>query len=237
MRYSTLIAKKEYKGYFNSPTAYIVLTVFLLMAGWFFSSPLFLNNSSDLRSLFSIIPIVYLFFVPAITMGLISREKHSGTLETLTTLPIQDNEIVMGKFMASVGLVATGLLFTLVHLVTIVLLGTNIDYGAIFCGYLGLLLLGAVYSSIGIFTSSLTNNQIISFIISFLIVAFFFILDFTLQLLPSGLVGVFQYLSTGYHLSNISRGVIDTRNIVYFLSLTALFLKLATIVMESRKWK
>ncbi len=237
MSYTALIAKKEIKSYFNSPTAYIVLTVFLLMAGWFFSSPLFLNNSSDLRTLFGIIPIIYIFFIPAITMGLISKEKNIGTIETLTTLPIKDSEIIYGKFWASMGLIVTGLLFTGVHLITITLLGTNVDFGAIFCGYLGLILLGAVYSSIGIFTSSLTDNQIISFIISLLIVSFFFMIQFTLQILPSGLVGFFQYISTGYHLSNISRGVIDTRNIVYFLSLTALFLKLATIVMESRKWK
>ncbi|MCK4312673.1 MAG: ABC transporter permease subunit [Candidatus Cloacimonetes bacterium] len=237
MNYASLIAKKEIKGYFNSPAAYIVLVIFLLLCGWFFTNPLFINNQAELRSLFGIIPIIYLFFVPAITMGLIAREKSSGTIELLTTLPVKDSEIIMGKFWASLALIGIGLLFTLIHFLTIVFLGKNIDYGAIFCGYLGLILLGGVYSSIGIFTSSITNNQIVSFIISFFIVFFFFILQYSLMFIPSFLVGIFQYLSIGYHFSNIARGVIDTRNIIYFLSLIVLFLKLSKIALNSRKWK
>lgn len=232
-----IIAKKELKNYFNSAAAYIVLVVFLLLSGWFFASPLFVNNQAELRSLFNIIPIIYLFFIPAVTMGLIAREKSSGTIETLTTLPINDNEIILGKFFASLRFIGIGLLFTLVHLLTIVVLGKNIDYGSIFCGYIGLILLSGVYSSIGIFTSSLSDNQIISFIISFLIVFFLFILEYSLFFIPSSLVGFFQYLSIGYHFSNLTRGVVDTRNIVYFISLIVIFLKLAVSVMESRKWK
>ncbi len=237
MSYIGILAKKEMKGYFNSLSAYIILVVFLLISGWFFTSPLFLNNQADLRSLFGIIPIVFLFFIPAITMGLISREKNSGTIELLTTFPIKDSEIVMGKFWSSLGLIVVGLLFTLVHLITIMILGKNIDYGAIFCGYLGLILLGAVYSAIGIFSSSLTNNQIVAFIISFFIVFVLFILQYSLFFLPSYIVGFFQYLSIGYHFSNISRGVIDTRNLVYFISLIVLFLRFSVVALESRKWK
>ncbi|MDN5354707.1 MAG: gliding motility-associated transport system permease protein [Candidatus Cloacimonadota bacterium] len=225
------------KSYFNSPAAYIVLVVFLLIAGWFFASPLFINNQAELRTLFNIVPMIFIFFVPAITMGLIAKERNIGTIEQLSTFPIKESQIVMGKFWASLGLIAVGLLFTLVHFLTIIILGQNIDYGAIICGYLGLILLGAVYSSIGIFASSLTDNQIVAFIISFLIIFFLFILEYSLFILPSYLSGFFQYLSIGYHFSNLTRGVIDTRNLVYFGSLIVLFLRFSVLTLENRKWK
>ncbi|RLC50431.1 MAG: ABC transporter [Candidatus Cloacimonadota bacterium] len=237
MNYTSIIADKELKSYFNSPAAYIVLVIFLLLSGWFFASPLFLNNTADLRSLFGIIPIVYLFFIPAVTMNLISREKSSGTIELLSTLPLKESDIVMGKFWASLGLTGIGLLFTLIHLITIIALGTNIDYGAIFCGYLGLILMGGLYSAIGIFTSSITNNQIIAFIISFFIAFFLFIIQYSLFFIPPFMAGFFQYLSVGYHFDNISRGVIDTRNLIYFISGIVLFLKLSVTILEIRKWK
>jgi ABC-2 type transport system permease protein len=225
------------KSYFSTPAAYIVLVIFLLISGWFFTSPLFINNVAELSSLFGIIPIIFIFFVPAITMGLLSKEKNGGTIELLTTFPIRDIDIVMGKFWASVSLIGIGLAFTLVHLITITILGTNVDFGAIFCGYLGMLFLGAVYSSIGIFSSSLTDNQIVAFIISFFIILFLFLIQYSLIFIPDWSVGIFQYISVGYHLDNFSRGVIDTRNIIYFLSLIILFLRLSIITLEARKWK
>lgn len=237
MNLAITLTKKEIKSYFNSPAAYIVLVIFLLLSGWFFASPLFINNQANLRTLFSIIPLLYLFFIPAITMGLLSREKNTGTMELLATLPIKDSQIIMGKFWASVLLISVGLLLTLVHFLTILLLGTNIDFGAIFCGYIGLLFLGAVYSSIGIFASSITSNQIVSLIISFFIIFFFFVIKFFLFFIPDFLVGIFQFLSIDYHFSNITRGVIDTRNILYFVSLIVLFLKLAQTSIENRNWK
>jgi ABC-2 type transport system permease protein len=237
MNLALAITKKEIKSYFNSPAAYIVLVILLLLSGWFFASPMFINNQANLRTLFGIIPLLYLFFVPAITMGLLSREKNTGTMELLTTLPLKDSQIIIGKFWASVSLIGVGLLFTLVHLITIVFLGKNIDFGAIFCGYMGLLFLGAVYSAIGIFASSVTSNQIVSLIISFFIIFFFFIIKFFLFFVPDFLVGIFQFISIDYHFSNITRGVIDTRNIIYFISLIMLFLKLAQISLENRNWK
>jgi len=237
MNYTKIIAQKELKSYFSSPAAYIVLVIFLLIGGWFFANPLFLNNQAELRSLFSILPMIFLFFVPAITMGLVAKEKNNGTFETLTTFPLKDSQIILGKFWASLSLVGIGLLFTLVHFITITALGTNVDFGAIFCGYLGLILLGGVYSAIGIFTSSVTSNQIVSFIISFFIIFFLYLLQFSLFFVPSFLAGIFQYLSVGYHFSNFTRGVIDSRNVIYFVSLIVLFLRLSVIVLESRKWK
>ncbi len=237
MSYTAVIAKKELKSYFDSPAAYIILVIFLVISGWFFTSPLFLNKVAEMRSLFNVVPIVYIFFIPAITMGLIAKEKVTGTIETLATLPIREKEIIMGKFWASIVLIAIALFLTFPNLLTIIILGKNIDYGAIFCGYLGLLLLGGVYSAIGIFTSTLTNNQIVAFIISFFIISFLYVIQYSLLFIPAPLVGFFQYISIGYHLSNISRGVLDTRNIIYFLSLIVLFLYLAEYILHNRKWK
>lgn len=236
-RHVGLIFRKEMSAYFNSPVAYITLVVFLLIGGWFFSSSFFLINESDLRMLFATIPIIYLFFIPAVSMGLIAREKSTGTMELLVTLPLEDWEVVVGKYLAAVALVGVGLLFTLFHLLTLALVATNLDPGAIFAGYLGLLLVGGVYAAAGVFCSAVTSNQITAFILSFLIVFVFFILDKVLLFAPSSLAALLQYLSIDYHLSNISRGVIDSRNIIYFGSAIGLFLILAVKVLEMRKWR
>jgi len=232
-----LIYRKEMSVFFNSPIAYVVLLVFVLITGWFFSQFFFLSNQSDLRALFEIIPWVLVCFVPAITMGLIAREKGSGTLEFLTTLPLTDGQIVAGKFLAAVAMIGIALLFTAVHFVTLIAVGNNVDIGATLAGYAGLLLLGAVYSAIGIFGSTTTGNQITAFVISFLIIAILFLLDKLLLFMPNFLVGILQYLSIDYHLNNISRGVLDTRNLVYFGSLIGFFLILSTRVLEMRRWR
>ncbi len=232
-----LIFRKELAAYFNSSVAYITLLVFLLITGWFFSSSFFIINESDLRVLFSLVPIIYLFFIPAVTMGLIARERSSGTMEFLVTLPLSDWEVVLGKYLAAVALIAVGLGFTLFHLATLVLVATDLDPGAIFTGYLGLLLVGGVYAAAGVFCSSLTSNQITAFILSFMIVFVFFMLDKMLIFVPGSLTAFVQYLSIDFHLSNISRGVIDSRNLVYFASMTGLFLMLAVRVLEMRKWR
>ncbi len=236
-RHVGIIFRKEIGGFFNSPVAYITLVVFLLISGWFFSSSFFLINESDLRGLFNIIPVIYLFFIPAITMGMIARERSSGTIELLVTLPLEDWEVVVGKFLAAVALIAAGLMYTLFHLVTLTAVGTNIDMGAIFTGYLGLLLAGGVYAAAGIFCSAATGNQITAFILSFLIVFAFFMMDKVLFFIPGFLTALVQFISVDYHLSNISRGVIDSRNLIYFGTVIALFLILAVRVLEIRRWR
>ena len=231
-----IIARKEMRSYLNSPASYIVLFVFLIISSWFFTSPLFLINQATMDTLFNIVPIVFVFFIPAITMNLISREKDNGTIESLTTFPLTDAEIITGKFVSSVILMAVGLVFTLIHFFTVAIIGQNVDFGAILCGYIGLFLMGAAYSAIGIFASTLSNNQIIAFIIALLIVFVLFILQFILFFLPESMGGFFQYLSSDYHFSNMARGIIDSRNLIYFGSIMAIFLKLAIVIMESRKW-
>lgn len=235
MNYTKIIAAKELKSYFTSPAAYILLSIFLLIGGWFFANPLFLINQAELRSLFNIIPWIFIVLIPATTMGLLAKERETGTIELISTFPMQKSSIIMGKFFASVGMISFALLFTFVHLFTIIFLGTNIDFGAIFCGYFGLILLAGMYSAIGIFASSLTKNQIVAFILSFFIILVLYLIQFTLIFIPDWLAGFLQYISIGYHFSNLSKGVIDTRNIIYFLSMTALFLKLAVTILESKK--
>jgi len=230
------IYKKELRSFFNTPMAYIFLVVFALVNGYFFTNTFFLYNQSDMRSLFGIVPLVYLFFIPAVSMGLISREKSLGTIEIITTLPVRERDIVIGKFLAGLSLILIALLTTLIHYITLINVGTTIDHGAVFTGYLGLALLGGVYTAVGIFSSSLTENQVIAFIVGIAIVITFFLMDKLLVFVPPGLAGIIQYLSTEFHLSNMSRGVIDTRNIVYFGSVIGFFLFMTTRVLESRKW-
>ena len=229
------IYKRELRSYFNSPVAYVVIVVFLAVLGWFFTNNLFLMNVASLRIVFDLVPLIFLFFIPAITMRLIAEEKKAGTLELLTTKPVRDVEIVLGKFLAAWTLLAAALLPTLFYLVTIVALG-KVDLGPIISGYLGLMLMGGVYIAIGLLASSLTENQIVAFILSFLIVFVFFILDKILMYVPDALASTLEFLSMDYHFSNIARGVIDTRNLIYFGTLLGFSLFLSTVSLERRKW-
>lgn len=238
MRSNTIaIYRKEISSFFSSPVAYITLMVFLIISAWFFMSTFFLVNESDLRGLFSVIPILYIFFIPAITMGLVSRERNSGTIELLTTLPLSEGEIIVGKFLSALALIGIALLFTLVHFITLLTVGNNIDIGATISGYLGLLIVGAAYTAIGTFSSTLTDNQIVAFIISFVIIFLLFLVDKILVFVPGFLGSIFQYMGTDYHLSNMIRGVIDTRNLIYFGSIIVLFLLLSIRILEMRKWR
>jgi len=229
------IFRREIFAYFFSPMAYIVISVFLLLTGWFFTSELFLADDSSLRSVFSIIPFIFIFFAPAITMRLLSEERKSGTIELLVTMPITDLEIVLGKYLAGLGLLLVALFFTLPYALTIIVLGRP-DMGMLVTGYLGLVLMGASYISVGVFASTISKNQVVSFIIAFMIIFILFLLNKFLPVMPSYLVPLLQYLSIDYHFTNVSRGVIDTRDIVYYLSLIIFMLSLAKLSLESRKW-
>ena len=236
MRNVLAIFKKELYSFFSSPMAYIFLVVFALVNGYFFTNTFFLYDQSNMRSLFSIVPLVYLFFIPAVSMGLLSRERGLRTIEILSTLPIHDYELVIGKYLAAFALILIALSTTIIHYITLSFVGTNIDHGAVVSGYLGLALMGGVYAAIGIFSSSITDNQVVAFIIGIAIVIAFFLMDQLLVFVPSFMSAFIQYLSTGFHLSNISRGVIDTRNLIYFASMIGFFLYMTTQIVGSRKW-
>jgi len=226
---------KELRSYFNSAVAYIVMCVFLIILGWFFTSNLFLANASTLRTVFEMTPFLLLFFAPAITMRLISEEKKSGTLEILMTRPVQEYEIVLGKFLAALALYACTLLPTLTYFVTVSILG-KLDLGPVIGGYLGLLFVGGVFLSVSVFGSAITENQVVAFIVSFLIVFVLFILDKVLILVSPALASIFEYISIDYHFSNIARGVIDTRDVIYYLSTMAFSLVLGTVALQKRHW-
>jgi ABC-2 type transport system permease protein len=232
MRDTMIIAKKELKSYLNSVSTYIVFVIFLILSGWFFSSVMFKAGKAELRQLFGILHMVFLFFIPALTMGMISREKSTKTIELLATLPIRLKSIIWGKFLAAVSLLVIILLFTLVHLLTIAVFGENIDYGSILTGYLGLVLIGAAYCAIGIFASTLQGNQILAFIIGFAISLFFFALQFVIALIPVSVADIFQFLSFDYHMQNFLKGVIDSRDVIYLGSIVVGFMLLAEFILK-----
>ena len=215
--------------------AYIVISVFLLLTGWFFTSGLFLSDDSSLRNVFGIIPFIFIFFIPAITMRLLSEERKSGTIELLVTMPISDLDIVLGKYFAGLGLLVMALLFTFPYALTIMILGEP-DIGMLICGYLGLILMGASYVSIGVFASTISKSQVVSFIIAFLIIFTLWMIDKFLVIMPTNLVPYLQFLSIDYHFQNISRGVIDSRDLLYYISLIIFMLSLSKLSLESRKW-
>ena len=158
------VFRKELRGFFFSPIAYIVITTFLLLSGWFFFSTFFLYNQAELRNFFSQLPIIFAFIVPAVTMRLFSEELNSGSFELLSTLPITDSSIVMGKFLAALLFIALMLLPTIAYAFSASLLG-DLDWGPVFGGYFGALLLAGAYAGIGLLASSLTKNQIVAFIV------------------------------------------------------------------------
>ncbi len=227
------IFKKEMRAYFTSPVAYIVITVFLLICGWFFSTSLFVVGQASLRNLFQIIPFVLTFFVPAITMRLVSEEKKTGTFELLSTMPVTDHGVILGKYLAALALLAIAIGCTLTYAFTVGGLG-NIDAGVTFAGYIGLFLLGAGYVAIGVLASSLTENQIIAFIVSFVIIFALSLVDKVLMFVPAKLASVFEYLSAEYHFNNIARGVLDTRDLVYYASLIVLGLYFSARALQRR---
>ena len=182
------------------------------------------------------VSLIFLFFIPALTMRVIAEEKKSGTIELLVTMPVRDIEIVLGKYVAAVILVASALALTFAYPLTISVLGDP-DSGALIGGYLGLLLMGGAYVAIGMFTSGLTQNQIIAFIVGFVIIFALYMLDKVIMFVPGTAASVLEYASVTYHFENLARGVIDSRSVVYYLSLTGLFLFLAVRTLESRKWR
>ncbi|MCA9508316.1 MAG: ABC transporter permease subunit [Myxococcales bacterium] len=223
------IARRDFQAYFNSPAAYVVLGVFLLVLGYLFFSTLFLGGYASMRGFFGVAPVLFVVFGPAITMRLISEERKSGTIEQLLTLPVSNFQVVFGKFFAALGIVMVGLIFTLPFAFSVSLLtpaDAHFDYGPVVGGYLGLILLASVFLSLGLFASSLTKNQIVAFIIGLALCFFFYFVDKFAVLMPASVGAVFEYISVDYHFNNIARGVVDSRDLVFYLSVVLIFLVL-----------
>ena len=232
------IAQREMRSYFNSPVAYVVLGVFLSIIGYLYFSTLFLTGFASLRDFFNLAPVLLVIFAPALTMRLIAEERKSGTIEHLLTFPVTDTQVVLGKFLASLGTMCVGLVMTFPYALSVATLtpeGISMDQGPVFGAYLGLVLLSATFLSLGLFASSLTRNQIVAFIIGLVICFFFFFIDKFAIFMPPAFGGVFEFLSVDYHFGNIARGVIDTRDILFYLSLTAIALMLTTFSLRRRR--
>ena len=233
MRQAFFIFKREFRTYFVSPIAYIVISFFLLVTGWFFFTTFFLYNQASLRSFFSLLPIIFSFVVPAITMRLFSEEFNVGSYETLLTMPVTFLDVVLGKFMASVAFIAAMLVPTLAYPLTVGFLG-QLDWGPVVGGYIGAILLGAAFSAIGLLSSSMTRNQIIAFITGMAICFSLVMIDKMLFFLPRFSLVFFQYLGADHHFQNISKGIIDSRDILYFLSISFIGLYGTHLVLQEK---
>ncbi len=230
---SVTIMKRELRSLFISPIAYIVITVFLIFTGFFFFKDFFYFNQAEMRNLFQLFPLMLSFVVPAITMRLFSEERHSGTMELLMTLPVTPLEAAAGKFLAGTVFVSVIIAPTLLYLVTLVIVGSP-DYGPIIGGYLGAVLLGAAYTSIGVLLSSLSKNQIVAFITAWAVCFSLWLVDKVVFFLPSWLTFI-EYIGSDYHFQNIARGVIDTRDIIYFASIIVISLLITGRILEERR--
>ncbi len=229
-----IIMKRELGAYFTGPIAYIVTGLFLIITGILFFSTFFLQNRAELRYFFGYLPLLLSFFVPALTMRLFSEEKRVGSIETLMTLPVTEVDVVTGKYLASFIGTLVMLAPSLFYVVTAEIFGSP-DYGPIIGGYLGAIFLCASYTAVGIFASSITKNQIIAFFTGFIICIGLSMIDTFLVFLPAPIVSFIGFLSANHHFTSIARGIIDTRDLIYFISLTALFFASTVKIQQNAK--
>ena len=235
-----IITKRELASFFDSLIAYVMIILFLGLSGaftWLFGSDVFFINQANMQVFFSIAFWSLFFFIPAITMRMIAEENKAGTIELLITKAVSDSQIVWGKFLACLILVLIALVCTLPYYITISQLG-NIDDGAVIGGYLGLILLSASYISIGLFASSVTQNQIVAFLTAIFIGVFFHIVFGVLSSSVRGFFGeLFNYLSMSTHFESMSRGVVDSRDLIYFGSIIAMGILLSQVMLSKRNWQ
>ena len=225
---------KELKDYFVSPIAYMVIAIFLLVTGWFFFSTFFIQDQASLRAFFNLLPITFSLVVPALTMRLFAEEFNVGSFEVLITMPLGPVRIIISKFLAAATMVAAMLLPTLAYPICVAMLG-DLDPGPVIGGYLGALLLGSAFAAIGLFTSSLTRSQIIAYILGALICFGLSLVDQMLFFVPPAIMDVIQKLGAGHHFQSIAKGVIDSRDLIYFGSLIFLGLYLTTLAIQARE--
>ncbi len=232
-----IIAKRELQSFFDSLIAYIMLVLFLGFSGfftWLYGSDIFFIGQASLETFFNIAYWTLFFFIPALTMRLLAEEKKTGTIELLLTKAVSDRSVVIGKFLSTLLLIAVALLFTLPYVITVANLG-NLDVGQVICGYIGLLLLSAAYVSIGLYASSITSNQIVAFLTALFIGLFFHIIFGVLASNFTGFLGqLFSTLSLSSHYESIVRGVVDTRDLIYFMSIILIGLFLSELSLTKR---
>lgn len=235
MRRKTVLAitKREIAAYFSGPVAYITISVFLLFSGFFFFKDFFYFRQAEMRNFFQLLPLLFTVFVPAMTMRLFAEERQSGSAEMLFTMPVTAAEAVAGKFFAGVLFMAAALAPTLLYLITVVFVGSP-DPGPVIGGYIGALFLGAACAAIGVFTSACSGNQITAFITGMSLNFAFWLISRITVFLPVKL-RFLEYFGTDFHFQNIAKGLLDIRDIIYFMSVTALFLIFAAKAIEERR--
>lgn len=237
MRTIWTLTKRELHSYFDSLIAYVMIIIFLGFSGfftWIYGSDIFLVGQASLRTFFAIAYWTLFFFIPALTMKSIAEEKRSGTIELLLTKPVSDWQLILGKFGGNFIIIAVALILTVPYIVSVASIG-NLDLGATLMGYLGLLLMSASYIGVGIFASSINNNQIVSFLTALLVGLFFHIIFGVLATGVGGAFGnLFNYLDLNTHFESISRGVLDTKDLIYFLSIMFVGLYLSVISLAKR---
>jgi ABC-2 type transport system permease protein len=236
MHNTLTIARREFKSYFNSPAAYIVGALFLVVVSFLFWNTFFLEQRASVRKLFFFVYCSSVVVAPIITMGLLAEERRNGTLELLITYPVRDAEIVIGKYLGALGLFTVLLLLTLPQAFSVSNMGP-LDWGAVWSGYLGMFLVGGTFTAIGVMTSSFTSNSLIAVVAGLGICFVLAIIRHVLVFLPQGAASVLEWLSTGYHYDSMERGVIDTRDVLFFITVITISLGLAFRSLESRRWK
>lgn len=228
-----IVARKDLREMLNSPIAYVLYVIFLLVTGYFFAQPLFVIASANLAPFMDLVPLILVFLVPAITMRAFAEEFKSGTFEILATLTLKTYEIVLGKYLASVILVGVSLILTLIYPVILEILGAP-DWGAVLGSYAGNFFLVLALAAIGVFASSLTRNQVIGYLIAWALGFTFFMAGKVIVFFPYPLSEVLNFMGFDSHMANISRGILDSRDIVYFMSVSAFFLSLPIARIEKR---
>jgi ABC-2 type transport system permease protein len=231
------IAKREIKAYFFSPIPYIVATVFIILTGFFCFLTVLMEGQAEMRGYFgSLVPWLLPILMPAISMRLLAEEKGSGSLELLITMPVRDWEVVVGKFLAALAFLAVMVGLTMAFAISISFIGP-LDKGAAMSAYLGMFLQAGAYVAIGLMASSFSRNQIGAFIVGFMICFVLFLMGKVSSFMPKSLQSTLQFLGADSHFEQMLRGVVDTRDVIYYLSIMAVCLVVATVSLDSRKWR
>lgn len=238
MKQIWIISKRELQSFFDSLTAYIMLVAFLGFSGlftWLYGADIFFAKQASLQAFFGVSYWTLFFFIPALTMRQFAEENRTGTIELLLTRPVNDWQVIFGKFLATLLLIIIALAFTIPYYITVAKLG-NIDHGATIMGYIGLILISGVYISIGLFASSISNNQIVGFLLALAIgILFHFIFGFLARAATGFMSELLYYLSILTHFESVSRGVIDSKDIIYFLSIIFLSLVATEAVLQKNR--
>lgn len=230
------VFRREMNAYFLSPVAYVVIVVFLVVSGYFFQQALFITNEASLRYSLAISQFIFSILTPVITMRLLAEESKTGTIETLMTAPVTDLEVVLGKFLSAWGLYGVMLAPTLIYIALLSWVGSP-DIGPVISSYIGLMLMGAMFVSIGLLVSSLTKNQIVAAVIGIVSLMLLWVVGYYVAGGEGWFSEVLKYIGTFGHWDTFTKGLVDTRDVVYYVSLTALFIFITVRVVESRKWR